>query len=152
MFVYFIKCKATQGHNNPVKIGIGVNPEKRITELQTGNPYQLELLAKIPARNRKHAEFLEYSFHKYFSFAHMRGEWFKGKHINIKKAIDHIGDCSEPLETFKRGQSVHGSKKEEKINNISRQLINAHKALQIYDDKVDEDLDLIHLSHLKSVL
>lgn len=88
MFVYFIQCGKQGG---PIKIGKASDVEKRISELQTGSPFTLSLLAKIPCAGDKDAFRMEKWFHDRFHRKHIRGEWFTGsiKLKTIEANIDH---------------------------------------------------------------
>jgi hypothetical protein len=69
MSVYFIEAIGT----NRVKIGHAEDPEKRLAELQTASPFDLQLLFSFPGD-----EALEAQYHA--KYAHLRvrpnGEWF----------------------------------------------------------------------------
>ena len=65
------------------KIGKSNNCERRLKQLQTGNPHELYIARIIP--HSKPFE-LESSLHKYFASRRRRGEWF---YIG-KKRIDRI--------------------------------------------------------------
>jgi len=119
---------------------VAKEPEKRILELQIGNPYLLTLIGKIPANSRKHAEYIESRLHRYFSRYHIRGEWFQGKKINIKKAVDYIGNNCLSYDDVK-GSSIHGSKKEEKIERLSNENKSLHKAIQNLNESIEDELD-----------
>ena len=47
-FVYFIKCE------HFIKIGHSVDPEQRRRELQTGNPFKLAVIMKVPCECQPH--------------------------------------------------------------------------------------------------
>lgn len=70
---YFIKC------NNCVKIGTTTDIKSRIKQIQTNNPYKLEILLTIPLPNIKGLISLlsERKLHKKFNKYRIRGEWFK---------------------------------------------------------------------------
>jgi len=76
MYVYLIRSGRKKG---AIKIGVASNIEKRISELQTGNPAELCLVASIPCSSRKHAYDIEKGLHKRLRRWHIRGEWFDGK-------------------------------------------------------------------------
>lgn len=80
MFVYFVRA----GNRGAIKIGIASNIERRMATMQTGNAFQLKLLATIPCDSRLEAENTEKKIHKFFSKQRIRGEWFQGN-INFKK-------------------------------------------------------------------
>ena len=66
--IYLIKCKAT----NTCKIGYSNNPKARLAQLQTGNPFSLELVSVI-----KGDLSLEKKLHKRFEEYKLSGEWFE---------------------------------------------------------------------------
>ncbi len=66
-FVYFI---ANRGQGT-VKIGISTDPEKRLSQLQTSNHDQLEILAVMEADERT-----EGLLHRRFKSHRLSGEWF----------------------------------------------------------------------------
>lgn len=68
-FVYFIQ----HGDGGPVKIGRSREPDKRIGDLQTGNPRELHLRHVIPGDIR-----VEKELHRRFWPARIRREWFGG--------------------------------------------------------------------------
>jgi hypothetical protein len=68
MAVYFI----TNVKAGAVKIGVGADPQKRLTALQIGCPDRLALLGSIPGGRER-----EKSLHKAFRQFRLRGEWFR---------------------------------------------------------------------------
>ena len=72
-FVYFI----TDGEF--VKIGVADNVEKRLKELQTGNPKELTVVRSVYCENPYYAEKL---FHDLFRYKRVNGEWFKIDNIH----------------------------------------------------------------------
>lgn len=81
--VYFVR---NGKKNGAIKIGLARDVAKRISELQIGNPVELNLIASIPVKNRKEAEKLEKMLHKKFSNQNIRGEWFYGS-IKLSKVF-----------------------------------------------------------------
>ncbi len=67
--VYFVQ--ATLG--GPIKIGKSLDPQKRVTGMQTGSPVPLRLLAQIVEA----AEDLEETLHADFAHLRLHGEWFR---------------------------------------------------------------------------
>jgi hypothetical protein len=70
-----------------VKIGRGVNPEKRLSDCQVGSPLALVLLWKESVPDAKATE---EDLHRHFKRYHTRGEWFRipGDPVEeIKKAF-----------------------------------------------------------------
>lgn len=68
-FVYVIRAKG----DHPIKVGKAVDVHRRMAELQTGNPRQLELLAVMPGGYD-----LEWQLHFRMKSFRLVGEWFGG--------------------------------------------------------------------------
>jgi hypothetical protein len=58
------------------KVGVAKNPARRLTELQTGNPEELQIDALVLCPNEKAAYALEILLHEKFSRRKVRNEWF----------------------------------------------------------------------------
>jgi Meiotically Up-regulated Gene 113 (MUG113) protein len=69
--VYFIQCN---GDDGPVKIGIAVDPNRRLSELRIGCPYPMRLLGVGAFPD---ADLAERALHARFHNARIHGEWFK---------------------------------------------------------------------------
>lgn len=80
-FVYFVQ--AVEG--GPIKIGWSVDPDKRLKELQGGNPKELKLIG-IEAGDMQH----ERELHGRFRDHRMFGEWFMPEPV-ILEYIATIG-------------------------------------------------------------
>lgn len=78
-YIYVI---GTQG--NLQKIGYAADPNKRLAQLQTGNPERLYLHHKIPVPDSR-ARLVEKHIHKEISYKRATGEWFK---LTPKEAVD----------------------------------------------------------------
>jgi len=67
------------------KIGVAKNPDRRLSELQTGNPEPLQIEILIQCPSEKAAYGLESLLHRRFSRRRVRNEWFffgkKDEHI-----------------------------------------------------------------------
>lgn len=67
--IYIIKCKEFY------KIGVTTGSiEGRVSTLQVGNPFKLELVFAIKTEK---ADYLEKVIHNHFSPKRLRGEWFE---------------------------------------------------------------------------
>lgn len=66
--VYFVQ----EGEKGPIKIGLALDPERRVATLQIGHPRPLRLLRHIAGTSRH-----ERDVHMMFFKEHLRGEWFK---------------------------------------------------------------------------
>ena len=81
--VYFI----TDGEY--VKIGTAGNMATRISNLQTGNARELNLVKEIPCETKNDANDLEKHFHEVFAHLHVRGEWFDSAVLLDDKGSDN---------------------------------------------------------------
>lgn len=105
MYVYFIRS----GKKGDIKIGKSNNPEKRMAELQTGNPKKLRLIASIHCKSEQEAFSLEKKIHQLFRKRRLHGEWF---HKNI-----HLKDVSE----------IKFKQREERLDKMDLEIL-AHMA------------------------
>lgn len=83
IWLYFIQ----QGYGGPVKIGLASDPQKRLEQLQVGNPQTLCLRAQRPG----HPE-LEADLHRLFASGHIRGEWFRPDTPFLRVTIERAKD------------------------------------------------------------
>ena len=83
--VYIIQS----GKDGPYKIGMARNVEKRLDELQIGNPQKLYIIAKIYFGTDARAYHIEKQLHRMYSRARIRGEWFN-KTIQLKRADSYL--------------------------------------------------------------
>lgn len=68
----YVYCfRETEGAERYVKIGYSVNPEKRIAEVQTGNPRVLEIVGYFPGTEED-----ERALHAKYATANVLQEWF----------------------------------------------------------------------------
>ncbi len=86
-FVYIIQ--SGDRPKSPIKIGVSSNVDKRVAELQTGNPYPLKVLASITCRSKSDAYGLENFIHKKLRKHRMKGEWFKQGNIDFDNLFSH---------------------------------------------------------------
>lgn len=78
-FLYIIASNT----NGPVKLGYSDNPERRLKQLQTGNPENLKIFhcEEIEVDNIRKAE---KSLHTTLGYKRLKGEWFS---LNVSDAI-----------------------------------------------------------------
>ena len=72
------------------KVGLSVNPWARLCELQTCNPYTLDLLEVFKFPQRKLAEEVEKESHKCLSENRLVREWFFGRPCEILYTIQTV--------------------------------------------------------------
>ncbi len=85
--------------SNVLKIGIAHNTAKRLRNLRTANPYDIEILWERSIGS--HARMIEQRVHVILACVRIRGEWFR---ISLPDAIAAIEETieSEPLERMRR--------------------------------------------------
>lgn len=81
-YVYVI---GSAGH--PVKIGIAINPERRLKALQTGCPHRLRLYTAVAVPEGCRARAVELACHKELVDHQTTGEWFD---ISAYEALEVI--------------------------------------------------------------
>lgn len=69
------------------KIGISKYPEKRIKQLQTGNPSELKILYTFKSELSSQ---IESALHR--SYYAVRGEWFS---LTIEEELDFLNQCKK---------------------------------------------------------
>lgn len=66
------------------KIGWAVDPEKRMKEMQVGNPKKIRIIGRFPVSTHKKARKLEAAIHQKFKHQHHRGEWYRLKEKDLE--------------------------------------------------------------------
>lgn len=89
VYLYMIKCN--DGFNNPVKIGIAKDVDKRLNDLQIGCPYPLTIEDIVKVGSRRQAEYFEATCHRLLTREgkYLRGEWFKGP-VDLRDLYDRV--------------------------------------------------------------
>ena len=80
------------------KIGVSKNPNKRLKEVQTGNPAPVEIVQLYETEN---AYKIESALHNRYSHFNTHGEWFE---LSIKEEVSFLDTCvsiEKNLETLK---------------------------------------------------
>lgn len=82
--IYFIQA----GRNGPVKIGDSELVYDRLAQLQTANPYKLNILFVYNGR-----QYGEFELHDLFKHENIRGEWFRPARDIIGFNKKYPDDC-----------------------------------------------------------
>ena len=82
-YIYLIR----NDDNGALKIGIGLNPQKRIKQLSTGSTSKLTLIYE---RICEHASKVERNLHIDYQDFRLNGEWFELPIISIKEIDDKV--------------------------------------------------------------
>lgn len=85
VFIYMMRC------GDFLKIGISDDPERRIKDMQTGNPIEIKMLDKIKLKSRENAMTLEVGIHEHLKSLglHVRGEWFE-RHAKAVNCFNRV--------------------------------------------------------------
>ena len=86
MHVYIIECGEYH------KIGLAERPERRIKDLQVGNPTKLKLVHSVRYKTRRHARGVEQLMHIKLKANQKQGEWFSGSLESIIQALGEVED------------------------------------------------------------
>lgn len=96
-----------------VKIGRSKDPQARLKDHQTSNPYELWIIAQIPVNN---SETVETELHERFDEKRVRGEWFELEHDDYDVITDLMqmydsNQTFESLESYRtyRRQAQEGA-------------------------------------------
>lgn len=87
LLVYFV-----QAHDGPIKIGVGADIQRRMTNLQVSHAYPLKLLAVCHGGLDA-----EYRYHHRFRAHRLNGEWFS-PHPDILAEIERIHRAQKMVE------------------------------------------------------
>ena len=82
-YIYLIQSQ----EDGYYKIGVSKHPKKRVKQLQTGNSSELKL---IESYQSEHANQIERSLHRRYSYLKKEGEWFD---MSIKEDVSFLTDC-----------------------------------------------------------
>jgi len=104
MFYVYI-MQSGEKRNAPIKIGMSQNPERRLSDLQTGNPHLISLKGVIPFDTKREALDFENYLHSSVGGFEYYGEWFSPKRLDLKKAV---GIWNHRKGTFKKYKNVSG--------------------------------------------
>ena len=93
MYVYIIQSGSSK--KSPVKIGMSDDPEKRLKQLQTGNPRILRIIISIKCNSRQHAFELEKTLHRMLERNNILNEWFFVKKKSLLETLNRFANNPE---------------------------------------------------------
>lgn len=91
-FIYFLPMKYVyliKNNDGKYKIGIAKSPNKRLNQLQTGNPNKLIMVTSYQSIN---ASKIETTLHNQYSHLKENGEWFN---LSLTEEMDFIKNCEK---------------------------------------------------------
>ncbi|PHR55944.1 MAG: hypothetical protein COA43_14590 [Robiginitomaculum sp.] len=110
-YVYFIRAGIY------TKIGVAKNIQRRMEQLQTGNPLELRLTCSIQMSSIKSAFYFERLLHDELMDKHKHGEWFFIKDTKVKDIISKFSE-NHDLFDAKFGNNMFKKRDTEKVKRI----------------------------------
>lgn len=142
-YVYLIACNPNKSRPF-VKIGMTNDPQSRIDTLQTGNPYELRMLACIPCKDRNEARHLESFMHKKLQTSRVRGEWFKTNGGDLNKGLLDMAKLKGIPEIIDaKTNAEFNSKERMAIKRLNKENKNLKKSIKTLIAKNNELQDVI---------
>jgi predicted GIY-YIG superfamily endonuclease len=118
-FVYILKAGSKA--KSPIKVGVASNIQKRIKQLQTGNPHEIVLVMHFVCDSRNHAFRLEKTIHDMLKGQRLFGEWFSVSRNNLMKVLNKMGNQDE-IDSIVKNMGLfdrHG-------NDVTRDTVKLH--------------------------
>ena len=84
-YVYLIQSLGDSHY----KIGVSINPKRRMIILQTGHPHKLKLVDKYQS---EFAYQIEKILHRRYKHLHTEGEWF---YMDISNEVNFKKECQQ---------------------------------------------------------
>jgi predicted GIY-YIG superfamily endonuclease len=137
-YVYFIQ----NGKHGSIKIGVAANIEQRICEMQTGNPFELRLIASMEFSSRKQAIGVETVLHKKFRRHHVRGEWFSPK-INLGSISAACKRGGHKISELIEHEVIYESAND-KIKRLEREIRRLKGRVEDLNDENEELMEVIN--------
>lgn len=113
------------------KIGISHNVERRIKELQTGNPYKIVLKEKFKT---PYAFKIEAALHRRYKIDNIKGEWFD---FDISTYTEEVKILHEGFRVLDSSDNHYFRKEFDKLKNIKIMA----KVLRPHKDYVFDELE-----------
>ena len=101
IYIIGTDCVLGRHYQNVCKIGVSNNPCKRLTTLQVGNPFELEIYLTAFSMSQFTMEFdreMEVDLHRMFSEKHMYGEWYNLINEDFSDIYWHLQECGCDVE------------------------------------------------------
>ena len=103
-----------------LKIGIATNVIKRLSSIQTGNPYNISILYNVCVLNMRNAE---KAFHKKFKHLKYKNEWFL-KDESIITAFKTFSENTKETPVYRpHTASVDNPKVKEYLESLEKEYI-----------------------------
>jgi len=84
------------GAVGPARIGVAVDPRKRLRELQVGSPVRLELALAWPCANRLDAEAVVEELYRRFAARRAHGRWYRLSAADVRSALANPATLAAP--------------------------------------------------------
>lgn len=133
-YVYILK--AGLGAKSPIKVGVADNVQKRIKQLQTGNPFELLLVMHFECNSRSHAFHIEKTIHEILEGQRLCGEWFRVSRSRLMKVINGLGskheiEClTQEMDLFETQQAGIAASLRKKIRSRDKEVADLKIAIK----------------------
>lgn len=98
-YVYLIQSLEDSSY----KIGVSKHPKKRLKQLQTGNSAELKL---VESYQSEHANRIEKSLQRRYSYLKKQGEWFDMSVINEVTFLKECNDIEKNIVILKESDNL----------------------------------------------
>lgn len=119
--IYFVRCCEF------VKIGVAVDPIARLLTLQTGCPFDMQLIGVAPGKDKEETE-----LHRLFMQDHYRGEWFvwtKQIEQYVEKECDKSVACATGIMALPHPNSLRPIPRYDPTPQPAQQALNPNELL-----------------------
>jgi len=106
-----------------VKIGLAIDPLRRVKELQTGNARRLHLLMKIGPMSDMRAVSIERKLHRRFKKWRLVGEWFEPCVIKMMQSHTSDIEYETDVEVFLPSPNKDSMNEREVSIDLDRKLV-----------------------------
>lgn len=145
-YVYLMRSGTRDG--DPIKIGVSASPDRRVKDLQTGNPKEIRLLCSFPFQSKHEAFKLERFLHIYFQKYVNYGEWFTLNNFGnkIKKALTQYHETGYVFVAEEKVESgvLRQAEIDSRIKDAERLVASAQKKARKMKEQRDAYRKLCH--------
>lgn len=93
-----------RGNDGRYKIGTSYHPKKRIKQIQTGNPDQVDLIHEFESIN---ATQVETTLHNIYAYERKKGEWFDLSVYEEAHFLEYCQRIDESINTLRSMGNIY---------------------------------------------
>lgn len=119
-YLYLILCKTDNDKTHELyKIGVANDVESRLAQLQTGSPFELEIMECYGFDN---AEIAERAIHQAFTKERVRGEWFELGFADVRKFTEICGLLGGQFQTLNANEIYATAEEVEEAEEVQKEV------------------------------